>query len=140
MDNEQDADLFFLTAQYVGEVQAGLSPSVRDYIARYPRYADAIADFVAYYHLFEAPLSEDVTPDNSFSSVAQSAWYAVQQRILTNPYPSTSFLSADTVKENAPVPPRSVAIPLARVAEQESSYQATSFDCTQAIEEAGGAV
>jgi hypothetical protein len=54
MNNEQQDAIFRITARYVAEVQAGHEPALSEYIARYPQYADAIADFVAYYHGFEA--------------------------------------------------------------------------------------
>ncbi len=53
MDKEQELSLLQITAQYVADVQAGRQPSLSDYLASYPHYADAIADFVAYYHLVE---------------------------------------------------------------------------------------
>src|SRR2546429_6128299 len=56
MSNEQELFLLGITAQYVAEVQAGRQPRLSDYLTRYPRYADAIADFVAYYHAVEEPM------------------------------------------------------------------------------------
>jgi hypothetical protein len=53
MSEEQETSLFYITAQYVAEVQSGQQPCLSDYLARYPRYVDAIADFVAYYHAIE---------------------------------------------------------------------------------------
>src|SRR5258708_7692198 len=53
MHREQELSLLHITAQYVAEVQAGQQPRLSDYLTRYPRYANAIADFVAYYHAFE---------------------------------------------------------------------------------------
>ncbi len=53
MNNEQQEDIFHITDLYVTEMQAGKQPNVSDYITRYPQYADAIADFVAYYHAFD---------------------------------------------------------------------------------------
>lgn len=53
MDKEQELSLLQITAQYVADIQAGRQPSLSDYLASYPHYADAIADFVAYYHLVE---------------------------------------------------------------------------------------
>jgi hypothetical protein len=55
MNNEYEQCETFLriTARYVEEVEAGLQPRVSDYVARYPQYAAAIADFVAYYHAVE---------------------------------------------------------------------------------------
>jgi hypothetical protein len=54
MNNEQYDAIFRITARYVAAVQAGEEPILSEYIARYPQYADEIADFVAYYHSFEA--------------------------------------------------------------------------------------
>jgi hypothetical protein len=69
MDKEQELFLLKITAQYVAEVRAGRQPSLSDYLVRYPCYADAIADFVAYYHAVEemipamdAMLSMDAVP------------------------------------------------------------------------------
>ncbi len=53
MDKEQELSLLQITARYVADIQAGRQPSLSDYLASYPHYADAIADFVAYYHLVE---------------------------------------------------------------------------------------
>ncbi|GHO91156.1 hypothetical protein KSF_012040 [Reticulibacter mediterranei] len=62
MNNEQQDAIFRITARYVAEVQAGHEPVLSEYIARYPQYADSIADFVAYYHGFEAtiPIASNV--------------------------------------------------------------------------------
>lgn len=63
MDKEQELSLLKITAQYVAEVQAGKQPHLSDYLARYPRYANAIADFVAYYHAVEEAMpSIDAIP------------------------------------------------------------------------------
>jgi hypothetical protein len=56
MDRVQEEDVLRITAQYVAELQAGLQPRLGDYLARYPQYAEAISEFVAYYHAFEADL------------------------------------------------------------------------------------
>jgi hypothetical protein len=53
MNKKLETRLLNITAQYVDEVQAGRQPRLSDYLVRYPRYADAIADFVAYYHAVE---------------------------------------------------------------------------------------
>jgi hypothetical protein len=71
MHKEQDLALLHITAQYVAEVQSGQQPRLSDYLARYPRYADAIADFVAYYHAVEeeVPSTEALPhPMNAVSS------------------------------------------------------------------------
>jgi hypothetical protein len=56
MDREQEEAVLRITASYVAEMEAGLRPRLSDYLARYPQYAGAIADFVAYYHAVEADL------------------------------------------------------------------------------------
>jgi hypothetical protein len=56
MRKEQNETLLAITTRYLADVQAGHSPRLSDYLARYPRYAAEIADFVAYYHACEEPL------------------------------------------------------------------------------------
>ncbi len=56
MDRAQEEDVLRITAQYVAELQAGRQPRLGDYLARYPQYAEAISEFVAYYHAVEADL------------------------------------------------------------------------------------
>jgi len=56
MDRQQEEDVLYITAQYVAEVQAGQQPRLSDYLVRYPHYADAITDFVTYYHAVEEDL------------------------------------------------------------------------------------
>lgn len=53
MNKEQQQAILHITAQYTDEVRAGQHPKLGDYLARYPHYADEIADFVAYFHAFE---------------------------------------------------------------------------------------
>src|SRR5437667_5271174 len=55
-ENEQEAAVVRITARYVAELQAGRQPRLGDYLARYPQYAEAISEFVAYYHAIEADL------------------------------------------------------------------------------------
>lgn len=56
MDRAQEEDVLRITAQYVAELQAGRQPRLGDYLARYPQYAVAISEFVAYYHAVEIDL------------------------------------------------------------------------------------
>lgn len=135
MDSEQDVELQRLTAQYVEEERAGLHPRLGDYIARYPQYADAIVDFLAYYYLFEADIPEDTTLDNSFSEPAQSAWNSVQQRILTHLYPPAALPPTDSIEGTAPAASSTAYSPPSRVAEQASSYQTMPLDPLPVIEE-----
>ena len=83
MDRELEEAILRITAQYVEEVRAGHQPKLSDYLARYPQFADEIADFVAYYHAVEvdvpgetgetSPLAED------FRIAIDSAWKSVLQ-------------------------------------------------------------
>ncbi len=71
MNSEQSPheELLWITACYVAEVRAGLQPSLSTYVARYPQYAEEIADFVAYYHAIETELeqqAEEHKPSVSF--------------------------------------------------------------------------
>ncbi len=54
MPEEYDKQLLQITERYVAELHAGQQPRLSSYIARYPQYADALADFFAYYTTFEA--------------------------------------------------------------------------------------
>ncbi|MEO8974102.1 MAG: hypothetical protein ABI406_21140 [Ktedonobacteraceae bacterium] len=58
IDKEQEEVVVRVTAHYVASVQAGHQPDISDYLASYPRYADAIASFIAYYHAVESPLPQ----------------------------------------------------------------------------------
>ena len=61
MYKKYDETIERITAHYVAEYQAGRQPKLSDYIQRYPGYADAIAGFVSYYHLLEAPSLSEAT-------------------------------------------------------------------------------
>jgi transcriptional regulator with XRE-family HTH domain len=98
MDREQEEAVLRIAARYVAEVQAGQQPRLSDYLSRYPQYADAIADFVAYYHAIEAdvpgetqeePLVDTLSPlSDDFHIAIDSAWKRISQltdeRISTN--------------------------------------------------------
>src|SRR5215470_12465238 len=56
MNRAQEEEVLRITAQYVAELRAGRQPRLGDYLARYPQYAEAISEFVAYYHAVEADL------------------------------------------------------------------------------------
>lgn len=49
--------MFQITTQYIADAQAGQRPEPGPLLARYPQYADAIMDFIAYYHTYEEPLT-----------------------------------------------------------------------------------
>ncbi len=70
-----------ITAQYVEQVQAGRKPSLSDYLVRYPAYADALVDFIAYYHAFEEHILQHMDGSEALSEISQlaleRAWYHV---------------------------------------------------------------
>lgn len=102
--DRQEEDVLHITAQYVAEVQAGQQPRLSDYLVRYPHYADAITDFVTYYHAVEEDLPvEYLSPrqDSPFTAASvgelpqlsetsraalQRAWKHIEQheRMPTN--------------------------------------------------------
>ncbi len=81
MDKEQEEVVQRITARYVAELQAGKHPRLSDYLSRYPQYAEAITDFVAYYHATELQVPEElevVAPLSQTSRVAlDEAWKRV---------------------------------------------------------------
>jgi hypothetical protein len=96
MDREQEEVVLRLTAHYVEAVQAGQRPEISDYLARYPQYADAIANFIAYYQAVELlqaqPIEGTDTTDSTentnnlnsadevtseFHTAIESAWQRV---------------------------------------------------------------
>ncbi|HJT57719.1 MAG TPA: hypothetical protein VJ761_14555 [Ktedonobacteraceae bacterium] len=71
MNREDEEAVLRITAQYVTEQQAGHQPRLSDYLFRYPQYAGAITDFVAYYHAVEADLpGEMFVAGEEFSQVS----------------------------------------------------------------------
>lgn len=94
-DREQEEVVLRLTAHYVNEVQAGHQPAISDYMTRYPRYADAIAAFIAYYQTVELPAPqlaggsdfsgsrEALENTGEFADVFPGAVESAWQRLLT---------------------------------------------------------
>src|SRR5579884_3210059 len=98
MDNDQD-DIFYITARYVAELREGKHPHISDYIARYPQYADAPADFVSYYQAFEADGLDglDNSAPVSLSPLSQAALARALHRVQAEPpAPITSLLATST--------------------------------------------
>ena len=88
MDREQEEVVLRLTTRYIEEVEAGHQPKISDYLARYPQYADAIANFIAYYQSVESPLSQlagspgSVESGESFADEFPIAIESAWQRVL----------------------------------------------------------
>ena len=59
MDREQEEMMQRLTARYVSELRSAQQPQLSEYLSRYPQYAEAVADFVAYYHAIEVDIPQE---------------------------------------------------------------------------------
>lgn len=59
-EREQEEVVLRCTAHYIEALQAGHQPKISDYLARYPQYADAIANFIAYYQTVELPQAQPI--------------------------------------------------------------------------------
>jgi ribosome-binding protein aMBF1 (putative translation factor) len=112
MDRQQEEDVLRITEQYVAEVQAGQQPRLSDYLVRYPHYADAITDFVTYYHAVEADLPQEAVSEacgahfNSFApagelpqvsetsrAALERAWKRIEQHETVSTNLDTTLLS-----------------------------------------------
>ncbi len=82
MGRRQDEAVLRITARYISELQTGQQPLLSDYLARYPQYANAVADFITYYHAVEAHLLEEINTSVSLSDISRIALERAQQRIL----------------------------------------------------------
>jgi transcriptional regulator with XRE-family HTH domain len=83
MDRKQEEIVQRITARYIEEVRSGHQPNMSDYLARYPQFADEIADFIAYYHAVEVglPHETDQMPilTEQFHEAIDTAWERVAQ-------------------------------------------------------------
>ena len=97
MDRAQEEEILRITAQYVADVQAGKEPDISDYTQRYPHYADALLDFVLYYHSIEAhlPAETELAPLSEISAIALEKAYERTfhaRSLASNPHRLTSLL------------------------------------------------
>jgi hypothetical protein len=85
MGKKQEEAVVRITARYVAEVRAGRRPDIADYLVRYPQYADAIADFITYYHAIEAyePGQTASVPLSDISRIALERALDAQQPAVT---------------------------------------------------------
>lgn len=97
MDEEQETSLMYITAQYVAEVQSGQQPHLSDYLARYPRHVEAIADFVAYYHAVEEPMSSAEVVSPAKGAMTTLFTTATGQRLLPSQLAAELNLSLDII-------------------------------------------
>jgi hypothetical protein len=98
MDREQEELVQRITARYVEEVRSGQRPVISDYLARYPQYADEIADFVAYYHAIEVDLPDETRNipvlSGQFQGAVDTAWELVVPSQIQTGSTLTSLLGA----------------------------------------------
>jgi hypothetical protein len=82
MDREQEEAVQRITAQYVAEQRAGHHPRLGDYLSRYPLLADAITDFVTYYHAIEANIPKEIGVVSPLSQATRVALDEAWRRVL----------------------------------------------------------
>jgi hypothetical protein len=82
MDREQEEAVQRITARYVAELRAGHHPRLSDYLSRYPQYADAITNFVTYYHVTEANIAEEIDIIPTLSQTSRAALDEAWKRVL----------------------------------------------------------
>jgi hypothetical protein len=98
MTEQPEDELLRITVQYVSELQTGQQPRLSDYLARYPQYAEAIVDFVAYYHLAETQTPDHLTPASSLSETSRSILKQLQMKgpsISHSKLPTTLLVGPD---------------------------------------------
>jgi transcriptional regulator with XRE-family HTH domain len=69
MNREEEAVLR-ITSRYVAELREGRQPRLSDYLLRYPQCADAITDFVTYYHAVEVDIAGEMPVASEETSLA----------------------------------------------------------------------
>ena len=94
MDREQEEAVQRITARYVAELRAGHHPRLSDYLSRYPHYADAITDFVTYYHATEKNIPEEAESMPPLSETSR----AVLNRLWNQALPSINNSLMTTVQ------------------------------------------
>jgi hypothetical protein len=82
MDREQEEAVQRITARYVAEQRAGHHPRWSDYLSRYPQFADAITDFLTYYHAIEANIPEEIGTVFPLSQATRVALDEAWRRVL----------------------------------------------------------
>src|SRR5947209_9310740 len=84
MARDYDEAVLHITARYVAEVRAGRQPRLSDYLARYPQYAEAITDFVAYFHALEVDIPSEPNIMPPLSEQSQAALAQAWERIASS--------------------------------------------------------
>ncbi len=94
MDREQEEAVQRITARYVAELRAGHHPHLSEYLSRYPQYADAITDFVTYYHATEADIPEEGKSTSPLSQATRAALDEAWKRFLRSENMSNNTLDS----------------------------------------------
>ena len=94
MAREYDDAVLRITARYVAEVRAGHQPRLSDYLARYPQHAEAITDFVAYFHAVEVDIPAGTNIMPPLSEQSQSALDQAWERIASSEMKSKRTFSS----------------------------------------------
>jgi hypothetical protein len=118
MNSKQKEAVQRITAQYVAEVHAGHKSQVSTYLARYPQYANEIADYIAYFHAFE----EDV-PIEAHAVPALSAKFRIAIES------ATARIAEEQLHANNELPTH-----LPQVAEASGPYQLNQPSAEQSQE------
>ncbi len=82
MNREQEEAVQRITARYIAELRAGHQPRLSDYLSRYPQYADAITDFVTYYHAAEVDIPGEIDSMPPLSQASRRAMDDAWKRVL----------------------------------------------------------
>src|SRR5947209_18736953 len=94
MDREQEEVVQRITARYVEEVRSGHQPDIGDYLARYPQFADELANYIAYYHAFEADLPCETPAMPVLSEQSQEAINTAWERIVQSQTQSAARIAS----------------------------------------------
>jgi hypothetical protein len=101
MDREQEEAVQRITARYMAELRAGHQPHLSDYLSRYPQYADAITDFVAYYHAAEMDIPEESDSIPALSQTSRAALDDAWKRVLhSESVNNTSAVTLQVMADN----------------------------------------
>jgi hypothetical protein len=82
MSREEEEAVLRITAHYVAELRVGRQPRLSDYLLRYPEHADAITDFVTYYHALEVDVpvaSKEVSRASMLPPLSESSRMAMDR-------------------------------------------------------------
>lgn len=125
MNSKQKEAVQRITAQYVAAVHAGHKPHASTYIARYPQYANEIADYIAYFHAFEENIPEDVPEETHAVPALSEAFHIAIES-------ANARIAQEQLHTNDELPPH-----LPQVAEAQGPYQLSqpSTEQTQELTE-----